>query len=691
MGGACGLISASASALELGEIQVQSSLGQPLRASIAYALNPTEQLASYCIYLRPGNAEGGLPSLSRARVSVGNGVITLSGSKPIREPLLAMQMTVNCPYTAHLARNYTLMFNPAEAPAAAAGTERTSRHAEGRPQSPAAGKRATAPTRPQVSDAPAAITASSRYQVQPGDSLSAIVARIPNRSVGLWPAVDALFAANTEAFIDGDRNLLKAGSWLTIPALDGVVTRAPAASANIAAAAEPETTASAYAGFTEPLQEQLGEAVAPPPEVTPEPMPDTTPVAHEIPEPAAISGAVPDSGASLEPQIDDPFVAELRPAAATATSADNAVIAVPPASETRKIVRRAPVVSNQPVSAATGTRTNSWALLAWLGGSGIALFVGLLVFGRNLRDLFGSAPAGATAETARSRRAGDQAAPPAVRTDLDFPFSDAASSDESFTLDADLGEGSGLLDGSGIEVVQDFGFPVDGDADGAIDLELPEAQPAGPDQQTAEMVRPDAPEASAIRASRSAAPDESAEYNLSMIVDATRQSIGESDETAKDLMAVQADDAGEDLENGQYTLSQEVDYEVIEQDYEEELTATHAISEELAKAAFDLAHASAEDEGTAETREMPTAERISDTGSTAEITAQLASDAELTAEMTSALPMTAEAENEEFLSDLDDTGINEELTAEMPPAFDEATAEMEIEGGRIDTKRSKAS
>ncbi len=39
---------APASALELGELQVESTLGEPLRASIAYALAPNEELAPYC-------------------------------------------------------------------------------------------------------------------------------------------------------------------------------------------------------------------------------------------------------------------------------------------------------------------------------------------------------------------------------------------------------------------------------------------------------------------------------------------------------------------------------------------------------------------------------------------------------------------------------------------------------------------
>ena len=66
VGGACGFVAGSASALELGDIKVESKLGQPLSASIAYALNPNEQLADYCIFLQPGVMSSGIPSISKA-------------------------------------------------------------------------------------------------------------------------------------------------------------------------------------------------------------------------------------------------------------------------------------------------------------------------------------------------------------------------------------------------------------------------------------------------------------------------------------------------------------------------------------------------------------------------------------------------------------------------------------------------
>ena len=62
VGGACGLAAAPVSALELGEISIDSTLGQPLRASIAYALSPNEQMFDFCIFLKPGMTTNGVPN-----------------------------------------------------------------------------------------------------------------------------------------------------------------------------------------------------------------------------------------------------------------------------------------------------------------------------------------------------------------------------------------------------------------------------------------------------------------------------------------------------------------------------------------------------------------------------------------------------------------------------------------------------
>ena len=205
-----------ATALELGEVKVHSSLGQPLRASISYALGPNESISDTCVTLQPAAPGGGLPSVDRGSMIVTDGVIAITGSAVVREPMVTMRVSIRCQYTPQLIRDYLLFIDPAE-PQGAPIAAPTAAQVASRPQlSQPTVIRQAPPVRQQpVSQTPIGDT--SRYQVQPGDSLSEIAQRIENRPVGLWAAVNAIYAANPEAFLDNDPNKLKAGSWLTIP------------------------------------------------------------------------------------------------------------------------------------------------------------------------------------------------------------------------------------------------------------------------------------------------------------------------------------------------------------------------------------------------------------------------------------------------------------------------------------------
>jgi len=105
-----------ASALELGDLTVHSRLGQPLRASIAFALGPTEQIDNYCVKMRPGPSVSGLPGFGDATISVANGVIMLTGNTPVREPMVSAHVVINCPYSANLSREYLLFIDPLTSP-----------------------------------------------------------------------------------------------------------------------------------------------------------------------------------------------------------------------------------------------------------------------------------------------------------------------------------------------------------------------------------------------------------------------------------------------------------------------------------------------------------------------------------------------------------------------------------------------
>ena len=153
----------SAAGLELGELQVQSTLGQPLRASIAYALSPNEILEDHCVAIRAGGRD--LPGLRNASVRVSKGVISITGTSPVIEPMLSANLVVDCPYSAHVSRSYLLFIDPQDRPLAVA---RTSSAAAGTTAAPVnrrtVAPRAAVPTTPIAPD--------SRYLVQRGDSLS---------------------------------------------------------------------------------------------------------------------------------------------------------------------------------------------------------------------------------------------------------------------------------------------------------------------------------------------------------------------------------------------------------------------------------------------------------------------------------------------------------------------------------------
>lgn len=727
VGSACSFVAGPALALELGELTVESKLGQPLRASIAYALQPHEQLHDYCIFLKPGLVDSGLPGLSKAAISVGDNAIRLTGSIPILEPMLGLQLSVGCPYTPNLQREYAMFFdlntaaeepsvqeNPAVQESAAAAEPMNGIAASSRSKPQTSAATATTPAQP--------IVAASRYRVQPGDSLSGIVARITDRPPGLWPAVYAVFEANPDAFIAGDINLLKAGSWLEIPdlyqALGGYAATAVAGepeTVNPPAKAPVATTAESYegpaaqqssfnSGFAAPTAPQ---SVAQPENTTASVADTLAPVnestnanTRTVDEPA---GSTPRTGeisredsrvesgvasGGILPAEDSPFAAATDTGSRDTVAREPTVI-IPDTSIPHTAV---PVRDRNPQPASqdsSGLESRSWSWLAWLGGAGVAVFLGLLLFGRQVREKFGSTPIGDAPSAAPQRRRADPERRAAAPAEIDFSFDSVGGDVPSMSLDADLGLGTGLRRSSDIDVAQDFGFSARHDFAQEIDLELPPVTDDEAEQHTTDIIPPHRMAVASILESEIPPSDDDDEYDLSMILDATRQPIVDTHLTAKDLKAVPVDVADDD-DSADYTLSREVDYKILEQDYQEEFTTTQALNEEMAKAAMELAHTMSGNISSEQTAEMRHDRKTSTPSS--DVTAEMPSrrsELEITAELTGNLQAGGDAVNDDLISDLDDTGVNEELTAELPHDEHEITAEMEIEGGRIDTKKSR--
>ncbi len=622
-----GLATLPAAALELGEAQVNSSLGQPLRASIAYALAPNEQLFGSCVSLQGGQPQSDLPVVSAARITVADGVISIVGDSVIRDPLVSMRVNVRCPYTANLSREYMLFLDPADmprqpsastdlitAPATASAPPVTA--AATTPPAPAAQRGATANIEP--------ITGGSRHRVQPGESLSEIAQTIANRPVGLWAAVGAIFDANPDAFIDNDPNKLKAGSWLLIPDF-GVATSDAAADTPI---------------FSTAVVADL---------------PADEPVSYEpAAQPAAAPETVVETPIVSEATTDQTPIDQDDSYAAGNEYADAFVVGIPATNlESPRTSSTAPNVATASVKPVAVTeKSTHW--FVWLVGAGIAVIAALLFFGSRLRERFASTPIGAPAIPERRRPEMDTERLEAVNA-IEVEFQELSATQENAILDADLIIGTGLKQGGDVTVAQDFGFS----ASTRLDMELPEEMSSGGDHtSTTDIIPPmnfgfDSILESELLPETNDIDDE---YDMSVIVDATKMPMPE-DVTQRDLAAIPLETGDDTLITGDYTLSHELDYKVLEQDYEDEFTATHALNNEITRAAAELAARMDEFDVADNTSEMSMASMTA-----LDITAQLP------------------ANNDDDISDLDDTGINESITVDM--RTDDNTVEMPAKKGK---------
>ena len=232
---ASALTSGTAYALGLGEIDLQSSLSQPLVAEIelldARDLGTTEvipALASPEDFNRAGvDRQYFLTDLKFTPVIRANGksVIRITSAKPVREPYVNFLVEVLWP-NGRLLREYTLLLDPPmyaptpvvntapRLPVAVAPTPTA------RPQSAAPSPRpvAAAPSAPSRSSAPAAAVKADgdQYRTTSSDTLWGIAQR--NRQSGtVHQSMMAIFELNPEAFANGNINRLKSGQVLRMP------------------------------------------------------------------------------------------------------------------------------------------------------------------------------------------------------------------------------------------------------------------------------------------------------------------------------------------------------------------------------------------------------------------------------------------------------------------------------------------
>mgnify|MGYP001815844855 CR=1 FL=1 len=673
-----GLVVGSAAALELGELQVQSTLGQPLRASIAYALSPNEIIDDRCVAVRAGGSD--LPGLHNASVRVSKGVISITGGSPVMEPMLSANIVVNCPYSAHVSRDYLLFINPQERPVTVARQARPAAAAVTTPV-----RRATPATRPAPVSTP--VSEGSRYQVQPGDSLSGIVRRLETGSVTSATAMAAVLETNPTAFINGDPDRLKAGSWLDIPSFSGAVAAAPPAPAaqpqdDLAAVTETSAGgANLYQGaeVLEPDASRQIPATDFLPEVSEADTPETIETVSDTTE-ADATDAVADQPASTETDYS---------AAYADLVAGDVVVDEPVATDPAPVEPAAAAATARVVKPSAGTRIVgspepagfSWNWLIWAAVALISAFGAYLMFWPKLRERFGSRPVGEDERVPpRTEHVAPISVPESEMTvqeikptydNVDFDLSDDSPTEENLALDADLVDGTGFDDSEDVDVNRDFGFAATMD----LDMELPETpETQDPEPETDIIPPPERPE-DLIVSSEVLPEEDEDEYDISMVVDATKMP-DPAEVTERDLMAVPIDDTGQTRINDDYTIVDEIAQDILEQDYEDELSATQLLHAEIEKAASELAETIGEDEPT-EVASLDEDDEFDDNAGKivgseddTSIEMQLTNLSELD------LTATLEAQNDDVSDDLDVTANIEadDKTVEMPRDKDGARA-----------------
>ncbi|MEZ5566228.1 MAG: LysM peptidoglycan-binding domain-containing protein [Gammaproteobacteria bacterium] len=321
----------SASALTLGELKVRSALGQRLNATVPVRLASGEALSSGCVIPGfPSSDLRGVPGadvISPEAIREGTYELRVTSTAALYEPMYALELRIDCPGIPAMVRQYVLMLDLPAAVTAAEGAGsavpgivnvRTDRAT--RSTSEPATSRTTAPTRvPDLQrSSGATIETGSRYRVKRGDTLSSIAARVRDRGVSLWTFAGIIQAANPDAFIHNDPNLIKLGSEILIPSA--------ATSASSPAVTAPANTASSVAA---PAAAVPAPVAAPAP--VPVPVPAVAGVTASLPEAATetvVSANRPTSPATVEatpvvPTANTPATVKPGPAPGPSATADN--------------------------------------------------------------------------------------------------------------------------------------------------------------------------------------------------------------------------------------------------------------------------------------------------------------------------------------------------------------------------------
>jgi pilus assembly protein FimV len=233
-----------ASALSLGRLTVQSSLGEALRAEIDITSMTPDEASSLRTTLASPEAfrAAGVdfnPVLSGAQLQLarrpdGRSYIKVTGERAVSEPFVDVIIDFTWA-SGRLQRAYTLLIDPPIRPSAPAPAAATTAPAmspapvQTTPIAPAPSTpRATRPSAPPPAPKPmappppspppsSASEGGDTYKVRAGDTLSSIASNHPRSGVSLDQMLVSLYRGNPQAFIDSNMNRLKSGVVLNVP------------------------------------------------------------------------------------------------------------------------------------------------------------------------------------------------------------------------------------------------------------------------------------------------------------------------------------------------------------------------------------------------------------------------------------------------------------------------------------------
>lgn len=239
-----------AHALSLGRMNVQSAIGEPLRAEIEIAEMSAAEADGLRVNIASADAfrAAGVPynaALSDVRSALqrradGRYVVRLTSNRSVSDPFidLLLEATWN---TGRIVRDYTVLLDPpsSRSQANAAAAPVAPQTSIGPASVPAPSARRSA--RPAIAAAPAPAEAPTmrttdgsgagqQVTVQPGDTAGKIAGAYKPADVSLDQMLVAMLRANPNAFIGGNMNRMKAGAVLDLPdASQAAATPAPEA------------------------------------------------------------------------------------------------------------------------------------------------------------------------------------------------------------------------------------------------------------------------------------------------------------------------------------------------------------------------------------------------------------------------------------------------------------------------------